>query len=156
MYVIQRNTNNFKKTVIIMPHSITINVSETLYKQLRRAASLFHQPAETIIIESLHHTLPPLLDEIPADHQNDVFQLLTMNDHDLQNEVRRTFPQEKFESYESLLERKKTTGLTSDEARILSVLRREADVLTLRRSYAAVLLKRRGYPVLSQGKSKAL
>jgi len=132
-----------------MSHSITINVSDTLYKQLRRAASLFHRPAETIIIDSLHHTLPPLLEEIPADYQHDVFPLLTMNDHELQNEARRTFPQEGSQLYELLLERKKTTGLTSDEAQTLNVLRREADVLTLRRSYAAVLLKRRGYPLLS-------
>jgi len=128
-----------------MSHTITINVSDTLYKQLRRAASFFHQPAETIVINSLNHTLPPLFEDIPADYQDDVFPLLAMEDRELQKEAQRTFPRERWQVYESLLERKKAIGLTKDEKQTLDVLRREADVLTFRRSYAAVLLKRRGY-----------
>jgi len=140
-----------------MSHTIMLNVPDTLYNQLRRVASFFHRPTETIIIDSLNHTLPPLFEEIPVDYQDDVFPLLSMNDQELQIEAQRTFPRERGQTYESLLERKKTIGLTSDEAQTLDVLRREADVLTLRRSYAAVLLKRRGYPLPSrQGQSKAL
>ena len=103
-----------------MSHSITINVSDSLYKKLRRAALLFHRPAETIILDSLQHTLPPLFEEIPAEYQDNVFPLLAMNDHELKNEANRTFPREHWPAYESLLERKKTAGLTSDEEQTLN------------------------------------
>ena len=128
-----------------MPQTITINLSDTLYKQLKRAAQLSRQPTETIIIQSLTHTLPPLLEEIPTLYQLDVYPLLQMSDADLQREANRTFPSQHWAEYEALLDRKKTRSLTSEEETRLDTLRREADVLMFRRGYAAVLLKRRGH-----------
>jgi hypothetical protein len=130
-----------------MSHAITINVSDTLYEQLRQAASLFHRPTETIIVESLRHTLPPLFEDIPSDYQDEVFPLLSMTDQELLHEAEQVFPQERWQTYETLLERKKTGALKADEEKMLSALRHEADSLTFRRSYAMVLLKRRGYRV---------
>lgn len=128
-----------------MTHAITINVSDALYQQLYQAASLFQQPTEAIILDSLRHTLPPIFEDIPVGYQNDVFPLLAMNDQELLQESRRVFPSEHWQSYESLLEQKKLGQLLSDDEQALQALIREADVLTFRRSYAAVLLKRRGY-----------
>ncbi len=139
------NTTDTRKYIIIMSHAITIHMSDILYQQLRQAASLFHQPAETIILNSLNHTLPPLFQEIPGEYHRDVFPLLSMNDDELQDESQRTFSPERWQEYERLLERKKTTPLTRDEEHTLETLRHEADVVMFRRSYAAVLLKRRGY-----------
>ena len=128
-----------------MSQTITINLSDTLYKQLKRAAELSRQPTEAIIIQSLTHTLPALLEEIPAQYQPDVYPLLQMSDADLQQEANRTFPLDRWAEYEALLDKKKTGLLTTDEETRLDALRREADVLMFRRGYAAVLLKRRGY-----------
>ena len=130
-----------------MSHAITINISDTLYQQLRQAASLLHRPTETIIVESLGHILPPLFQEIPVDYQDEVFPLLAMTDQELLREAQRTFPPERWQAYESLLERKKARALRPDEEQAFQELRHEADSLTFRRSYAAVLLKRRGYHV---------
>lgn len=128
-----------------MSHAITINVSDSLYQQLRRAASLCHRPTETIILDSLRHTLPPLIEDIPAEYQDEVFPLLAMADQELLDEAQQSFPQDRWHLYESLLERKKTGQLPPDAEQTLRGVRHEADVLTFRRSYAAVLLKRRGY-----------
>jgi hypothetical protein len=128
-----------------MPHTITVNVSDTLWQQLRQASVLSDRPAEAIILDSLRHALPPLLEDIPPEYQADIFPLLAMNDQELLRESRKMFPQEQWKNYEILLERKKNGNLTPDEELALQKLRREADVLTFRRSYAAVLLKRRGY-----------
>ena len=133
-----------------MSHSVTIHISDTLYQQLRQAAALFHQPPETIILDSLNHTLPPLLEEIPEAYQCDVFPLLAMNDDELEHESQRTFSPEDWQEYEQLLEQKKIAPLTRDEKRTLERLRRKADILTFRRGYAAVLLKRRGHLPLLQ------
>ncbi|HNX39138.1 MAG TPA: YkgJ family cysteine cluster protein [Methanothrix sp.] len=99
---------------------------------------------EDAIGDSLVHSLPSWLDEIPIQYRPDVSPLLYMNDDDLQREMNRTFPSESWMEYESLLERKKSGELTSSEKVRLDMLRREADVLTFRRGYATVLLKRRG------------
>ncbi len=128
-----------------MSKTLTIRLPDALFSQLKRAAELTRQPTENIIAQSLAHSLPPLLEEIPYQYQPDVFPLLQMNDADLQSEMSRTFPPEYWVEYKALLERKKTGTLTNEEQEHLDTLRREADVLTFRRGYAAVLLKRRGY-----------
>jgi hypothetical protein len=135
-----------------MSQTITITLSEPLYERLQRVAELSHQPTETIIAQSLTHTLPALLEDIPIEYQPDVYPLLHMSDSDLQQEMQRVFSPDKWAEYETLLNRKKTGALTPDETRRLQKLRREADVFMFRRTYAAVLLKRRGYslPPLSE------
>lgn len=128
-----------------MSQTITISLPDPIFTQLKRAAELSHQPTETIIAQSLAHSLPPLLEEIPLEYQPDVFPLLQMNDADLQREMSCAFPSDRWTEYEALLDEKKGGALTSAEEQRLGALRREADVLTFRRGYAAALLKRRGY-----------
>lgn len=128
-----------------MAQAITITLSNTLHRQLEQMAALSQQPAEVIVAQSLAHSLPPLLEEIPRRYQADVYPLLQMSDTELQREARRAFPAERWPEYEALLDKKKITPLTAEEQKRLDTLRREADVLTFRRGYAAVLLKRRGY-----------
>lgn len=130
-----------------MTQAITINLSDRLYRQLERTAELSHQPLEAIIAQSLAHSLPPLLEDIPSEYQPDVYPLLQMSETDLQREAERVFPADRWNEYETLLDKKKITSLTAEEAARLNTLRREADVLTFRKGYAAVLLKRRGYPL---------
>ena len=135
-----------------MSHTMSIHLSDKLYQQITQAARLYRQPAETIILRSLNHTLPPLLDEIPVQYHADVFPLLAMDDQALQQESRQVFSPERWARYETLLDQKKSAPLTDDEERQLVELRREADIVMFRRSYAAVLLKRRGYalPTLNE------
>lgn len=128
-----------------MSQSITIQLSDTAYSQLRRAAELAHQPVDMIVEQSLAHSLPALLEEIPPVYQPDVYPLLQMGDVELVQEARRHFPAERWAAYEALLAKKKESPLTAQEQEKLDTLRREADLLTFRKGYAAVLLKRRGY-----------
>ena len=128
-----------------MPRTITINLPDKLYGQLERAAELSRQPTEAIVIQSLAHSLPPLLEDIPPKYQPDVYPLLQMDDADLQQEANRILPAERWVEYEALLNKKRTTPLTAEEQTRLDALRREADVLMFRKGYAAVLLKRHGY-----------
>jgi hypothetical protein len=128
-----------------MTQAITINLPDSLYKQLQQAAKLSRQPLESIITQSLAHSLPPLLEDIPQAYQSDVYPLLQMSDAELQQETDRVFPPKRWAEYEWLLNKKKSGPLTPEEQTHLDTLRREADVFTFRKSYAAVLLKRRGH-----------
>jgi len=127
--------------------TITIELPKLLFEQLQCAAQLMQQPVENVVQQSLSANLPPLLEDIPVDHQADVYPLLQMDVDDLKQEVNKVFPQDRWRQYESLLEKKRETNLTDAEAVELDALRYEADVLMLRKGYAAVLLKRRGYHV---------
>jgi len=137
---------------------MTIQLPEKVYQQVTQAARLSQQSAELIILRSLNYTLPPLLDEIPVQYQPDVFPLLSMDDHTLQEEAQRTFPADQWHIYETLLAQKKSAPLTKEDEQLFAQLRHEADVVMFRRSYAAVLLKRRGHALptlqeLQQGAS---
>jgi multidrug efflux pump subunit AcrA (membrane-fusion protein) len=132
-----------------MTQTIEIRLPDELYEQLQRAAELSRQPTETIVAQSLAHSLPPLLEEIPVQYQPDVYPLLAMADTELQKEMERTFPAEQWAEYEELLEQKKSAPLSVEEQARLDSLRRQADALMFRRGYAAILLKRRGYPLPS-------
>lgn len=130
-----------------MTSTITIKLSDTRYNQLRRAAELANRPVDTIVEESLAHSLPPLLEDIPVEYQADIYPLLAMNARQLAAEASRVFPRSKWQQYEAQLARKKVEALSPAEEARLAALRREADILTLRKGYAMVLLRRRGYAV---------
>jgi hypothetical protein len=131
-----------------MSETLTIELPETLYRQLQRFSELVQQSPDVVVAQSLQHSLLPLLEEIPPAYQPDVYPLLRMSAAELQDEVRQVFPEAHWAEYEALLMKKKSqAGLTPEEQQRLKVLRREADVLSFRKSYAAVLLRRRGYEV---------
>ena len=62
-----------------MTQTITINLSDRLYRQLQQVAKLSSQPLEAIVAQSLVHSLPPLLEDIPREYQPDVYPLLQMS-----------------------------------------------------------------------------
>lgn len=127
-----------------MTQTVVLRLSDTLYQQLHRAAELAQLPMESIVEQSFSHSLPPLLEEIPAEYQPDVYPLLQMSSQQLLKEVSRVFPAHRWRQYEYLLAAKRVRPLQPEEVERLAALRHEADVLVLRKSYAAVLLKRRG------------
>lgn len=131
---------------------ITVEMTDTLYQQLWRASELTRQPIGALVVQSLTHSLPPLLEDIPEEYQADVYPLLAMSDAELQAEARKRFSADQWAEYETLLSKKKLASLSTNEGERLDTLRRAADVLTLRKGYAAVLLKRRGYqlPTLAE------
>jgi len=129
-----------------MAQAITVKLPDDVYWQLTKTAELSDLPVDLIIEQSLQHSLPPLLKEVPPEYQAEVFPLLQMDTAALQAEVKQTYDADQWAEYDRLLAKKKT-GLTAREEKRLTELRRKADILMLRKGYAAVLLKRRGYAV---------
>lgn len=127
--------------------AVTIELPNDIYEQLRRTSELTKQSLDTVIAQSLSHSLSPLLKEIPTDYQPDVFPLLEMSDEALQQEVEKTLPSEAWSEYERLLQLKTERSLTDVEQALLDELRYQANLLTFRKAYAAVLLKRRGHVI---------
>lgn len=132
-----------------MSQAVMINIPDHLYAQLRRTAELSQRSIDTIVTQSLLHSISPLLEDIPLEYQPDVYPLLEMREAELQAEVRRVFPAKRWAEYETLLEKNQARELTAKEQTRLNALRREADILMLRKGYAVVLLKLRGYQLPS-------
>jgi hypothetical protein len=124
-----------------------IKLPNDIYEQLKRTAELSSQTLDSVVAQSLSHSLSPLLEDIPVSYQQEVYPLLEMNDEALKKEVGSLFPTEAWAEYETLLQYKKERSLTNDETARLDELRYQADLLTFRKAYAAVLLKRRGYNI---------
>lgn len=132
-----------------MSQAVVVELPDPLYQQLAQAAKLFHQPIAKIVEQSLQHSLPPLLEDIPAEYQHEVFPLLAMSDRELQSEAQQVFDPDLWAEYAALLDKKKQADLNKQEQIRLELLRRQADILSLRKGYALVLLKRRGHPLPS-------
>ncbi|MFN8439892.1 MAG: hypothetical protein U0175_03935 [Caldilineaceae bacterium] len=132
-----------------MAQTFTIRLSDIAVKYLQQVAELTQQPVDTIIEQSLTHSLLPLIDEVPQQLQKEVYPLLQMDVAALKQEMLRLFPANRWEIYEKLLDKKKNATLTSKEQAQLDKLSHEADVLAFRKAYAAVLLKRLGYRIPS-------
>ncbi len=130
-----------------MSHRVTIQLSETTFKQLKRAAELAQKSLDVIVESSLAHVLAPLLEDIPAEYQADVYPLLEMNETELRREVFQRFPAKQWAEYENLLEAQCMRALTRSEETRFEQLKHQANLLSFRKSYAAVLLKQQGYPV---------
>lgn len=128
-----------------MTQAIMVHIPDILYDQLKRTAELSHRSIDTIITQSLAHSIPPLLEDIPLEYQSDVYPLLEMGEQELQAEARRVLSASRWSEYEALLEKNQAGELTAHGKIRLDLLRRDADVLMLRKGYAAVLLKLRGY-----------
>ena len=131
-----------------MTQAITIELPESLYVQLEQTATLSHQSIDKIIAQSLTHSLPPVLQDIPSQYQADVFSLLEMDVVGLQAEAQRTLPAHIWEEYHTLLDKKKQEGLSKTGTTCLDSLRYEADLITLRKGYGTVLLKQCVYQTL--------
>lgn len=135
-----------------MTHTLTIQLSETAFDRLQRAAEFTQQPVDMVVEQSLMRGLPSLLEEIPPAYQPDVSPLLRMSEAELRAEAQRRFPDERWAEYEQLLAQKRVSPLSASAQARLDLVRHEADVLTFRKGYAAVLLKRRGFspPTLAE------
>ena len=104
-----------------MAQAITIHIPDTLYDQLKHTAELSQRSIDTIVAHSLPHSIAPLLEDIPAEYQAEVYPLLEMDETALQAEVQRVFPMDRWSAYETLLEKKQEGRLTEKENTTLSI-----------------------------------
>jgi hypothetical protein len=125
--------------------TMTIQVPEVLYRRLERLAALTHRPLESLVVQTLSSSIPPLPDDLPPPAREALTALEGLNDDALWQVIRGTFPDDHYEQLVELRERYRAGTLLPDEQAFFDRLMQEADLLTLRKAYAAVLLKWRGH-----------
>ncbi|MCB0061680.1 MAG: hypothetical protein KDE19_06180 [Caldilineaceae bacterium] len=128
----------------VATETLTIRLPTQAVDRLRRVAEIARRPIDQVVAETLQSTLPPLLDDLPAEFQVDLRQLENWSNEALRQQVFARFDPELLDRYDTLLERNTQGLLTPVENKELDDLRRQGDLLTFSKAYAALLLKWRG------------
>ncbi len=126
--------------------SITLNLPETVYKQIERAAEKAQRPFNEVLIEAIV-AVAPIIDTAPEKIQSALAQMAYLNDAALWQVARTTMPPEQSERLETLHVKQQQNTLTDEEQaeeQSLLALYRETILI---RAQAAVLLKQRGYNI---------
>lgn len=126
--------------------TITLEISETLYRFATQVALATTRPLAEIIQESLTRTLPPL-DDIPTEEQLEFARLSTLDDGTLWQIADGGLTAEEQDEMHHLLDMQSAKEASAEELEQLHALMELYGQITVRKSHAWLLLARRGYKV---------
>ena len=132
-----------------MMHTITLKLSEPLYRFALQVATAIEQPLETVLQDSLTHTLLPFDNVAPAEAA-ELAKLASLNDATLWQEARATLSAGTQAKMHELLDRQGAGTLTANQHARLQDLLDMYGWLTVYKAHAYLLLARRGYRVPMQ------
>jgi len=127
--------------------TVTLALPESVFRWAERTARTTKRAVESVLIDTLATTLPPPLDDVPAELRVDLEALEALRDKELLRVARERLTAAPLRQYDRLLEKNRRGVLTKRERERLEQLRHAADRIMLRRARAYVLLKWRGYRV---------
>lgn len=126
--------------------AVTLNLPETVYEQIRRAAEKIQRPIHEIMIEAVS-AVAPVFDSTKTNLRSVLAQMAYLNDAALWQAARSTMTIAQRDRLEALHDKQQRQGLTSDEQAEEKALLQLYRETILVRAQAAVLLKQRGYDV---------
>ena len=138
---------------MVNAHTITLHLSNDVYRRIQRAAQLLKQPLETLLVNTVRTALP-LAADLPVESVTDLTGLSLLNDAGLWQKANVTLTAEQQSQLTGYLEKKDIQPLTQAEQQAFASLLDEYDRIVLLRSQAAVLLKQRGYDISPPTKLK--
>ncbi len=126
--------------------TVTLNVPETVYQQIRKAAERIKRPVADILVEAIT-AAAPAMESARKKSRSALAQMAYLNDAALWQAARSTMPADQRERLEALHDAQQRRQLT-DKERVeeQSALALYRETLLVR-GQAAVLLKQRGYDV---------
>jgi hypothetical protein len=126
-----------------MSHIITLEMPDSVFEPLLRAAEATKQPVESLLLTNLQASLPSL-DGLPPEIQRNLESLETLADELLWQVMAETVSPNHQHRLSELLGRGQSGVISEPEAAELASLQRQADLVMLRKAHAAVLLRFRG------------
>lgn len=126
--------------------SITVNLPDPLYEQLKQRASLTHRTIEAELLEVVS-TIVPVAEELTPSVKELLAQLPTLEDKTLWETARRHLSKKSMAQLQSLNYKRQREGLTETEALKSNLLLKEYERIILLRAQAAKLLKERGQDI---------
>ena len=123
---------------------ITIELPESVMRQLLRMAAATQQSIETLVAQSVLSNLPPSAENAPPEIQAELLAMQTLSTDELLAIAQAEAEAAQWYRHSELLEQNQEGQLSLDEGQELTDLRQTADQLMLRKSYAWALLRWRG------------
>ena len=129
--------------------TVTLELSEAIYRQARQMAAVTRKPMETLLQESIAHSLPPL-DDVSPQQAFELAQLAGLDDTSLWREARQSMTDDQQTEMRALLDRQNQQKLDARDSDRLRALMDLYGQITVRKAHAYLLLARRGYRVPMQ------
>ena len=128
-------------------HAVTLDLPETVYNQIQRAAEKVQRSVEDILVEAVV-AVAPVMNTTPVEMRSSLAQMAYLNDAALWQAARATMPAEQRVRLEALHQQQQAGGtLTAEEeGEEQALLALYRDTLLVR-AQAAVLLKQRNYDI---------
>jgi hypothetical protein len=126
--------------------SVTVQIPQSLYHRLERAAARLQKPVEDLLAETLQATLP-LTDEIPASIQAELVAMDNLDETTLREITESEMAGRDQEALDYLLDLQSMQALTDEEEVRLEQLRVEYGRILLRKARAFALLAEHGQPL---------
>lgn len=126
---------------------MTLELPEDVYRWAERTARSTERAVETVLVDALHTTLPPPLEQVPDEWREELEALETLSVSALFQVARECLTEAQVRRYDRLLEQHRQGTLSARQRTRLAQLRHAADRIMLRRARTYVLLKWRGYSV---------
>src|SRR5713226_10470795 len=97
-----------------MSHTITLDLPDSVFQPVQRAAAATNQPIEVLLVQALQASLPPL-EGLPGEVIEQLTVLETWDDTSLWRVLGETVPAEVQRALSTLLARQQAAALTETE-----------------------------------------
>ena len=126
--------------------TVTVTLPEEIYHRFQVSAHVMQQSMEDLLTQSIQGNLPPSIEDLPPELQNEIGLFLqSLTSQALWEIVKAPSLPATWQRQQELLEKNQEETLTAAEMDKLEQLRVQMDRRGMRRSYALALLKWRGY-----------
>ncbi len=132
-----------------MPHSLTLELPDSVYARLERAARSVGRSVQDVAVDNLAGEPIAVEPNLPEPYRSEILGMATWSTEALHCAVKEIVPHNRQRRLRSLLRLSQSSGLSDREREALSTLSEEADRVLLRKARAAALLRSRGEPVPS-------
>jgi hypothetical protein len=127
-------------------HTLTVNLSEEIYRQLQERARSAAQPVDAVVVQALTQSLAPAVEEqLPPALRDELDAMGQLSDEALWAIARSVASPDTLAMYDLLIERKQEGSLTPEGQHWLEQVAQDTDYLMVRKAQAYVLLKQRGH-----------
>jgi hypothetical protein len=126
--------------------TVTLKLPEETYHRFQVSAHAMQQSVEDLLAQSIQGNLPPSLEDLPAELQDEIGVFLqSLTDQALWEIVKVPSLPATWQRQQELLQKNQEDVLTTAELDELEQLRVQMDRRVMQHSYALALLKWRGY-----------
>ncbi len=127
--------------------SITLHLSDPVYRYLQQVVTITKRPLEQLVRLSVEGNLPPSVENAPQELQDELLAMQSLPPTQLTSIANSQLPQSQQERYLSLLEQNSAGGISTEDSAEMEALRLAADRLMVRKGYALAVLRWRGHSI---------